>query len=282
MRFVSWLAATLLASSVAVSAHADADEGAASGSAANPVTHVTAMRDEVTSSFEQQLAVVERTRATVLGKLAEAKTARAARVRTAYRVLREQATVGSDVAQWLDGARKRAAARLLLDRDRSEVLLLANESQQLALAQIRIAADSVRAATAPLPSKLRWPVDSGEVVRGFGPFIHERSKATLSRHGVDIDVEQAAAVHAMADGTIRYLGEMRGLDRGIIIDHGDYLTVIGKLAPQGDDATLVVGSKVTRGQIIGHAARERVYFEVRVAVGPGGTPITPPMGTKAP
>ena len=280
MRFASWLAAMMLVTSVA---HADPDDDASSKSTAtSTASHTSGARDEVTSSFEQQLAVVERTRATVIGKLADAKTARAARVRTAYRVLREQATVGSDVAQWLDGARKRAAARLLLDRDRSEVLLLANEAQQLAVAQVRIAADSVRAATAPLPSKLRWPVDSGEVVRGFGPFIHERSKATLSRHGVDIDVELGAAVHAMADGTIRYLGDMRGLDRGIIVDHGDYLTVVGKLAAPSDDATLVVGSKVTRGQIIGHAARERVYFEVRVAVGPGGTPITPPMATKAP
>ena len=36
-----------------------------------------------------------------------------------------------------------------------------------------------------------------------------------------------------------------------------------------------VGAHVARGDRLGRAARSRVYFEVRVKVGPGGMPVDP-------
>jgi septal ring factor EnvC (AmiA/AmiB activator) len=70
---------------------------------------------------------------------------------------------------------------------------------------------------------------------------------------------------------VRYAGPIRGLDAGLVIDHGDYYTVIGKLGDLG----VPVGAPVTRGDRIGRAARHRVYFEVRVKLGAGGRPIDP-------
>jgi septal ring factor EnvC (AmiA/AmiB activator) len=74
-----------------------------------------------------------------------------------------------------------------------------------------------------------------------------------------------------ADGTVRYAGPIRGLDHGIVVDHGDYYTIVGKLA----ELAIPAGTKLVRGDRIGHPARQRVYFEVRVKVGPGGLPIDP-------
>jgi len=70
---------------------------------------------------------------------------------------------------------------------------------------------------------------------------------------------------------VRYAGPIRGLDQGVILDHGGYLTVIGKLG----ELALPVGAPIAAGDRIGRAARHRVYLEVRVKLGPGGLPIDP-------
>ena len=57
----------------------------------------------------------------------------------------------------------------------------------------------------------------------------------------------------------------------MILDHGAYVTVVGKLA----EVALPVGAPIAAGDRIGRAARHRVYLEVRVKLGPGGLPIDP-------
>jgi septal ring factor EnvC (AmiA/AmiB activator) len=70
---------------------------------------------------------------------------------------------------------------------------------------------------------------------------------------------------------VRYAGPIRGLDQGVILDHGGYLTVIAKLG----EVALPVGAPIAAGDRIGRAARHRVYFELRIKLGPGGLPIDP-------
>ena len=120
------------------------------------------------------------------------------------------------------------------------------------------------------PSELAWPV-KGAVTRRFGLFAHEPSKTQLTRRGVDLEVEDHAPVVAPAAGVIRYAGPIRGLDAGVIIDAGTYLVIVAKLA----DPATPLGTEVHKGDRIGHAARRRVYLEVRVAVGAGGFPVDP-------
>jgi len=45
------------------------------------------------------------------------------------------------------------------------------------------------------------------------------------------------------------------------------------VAPEGE--TLPVGAPIAAGGRLGRAARHRVYFEVRIKLGPGGFPIDP-------
>jgi murein DD-endopeptidase MepM/ murein hydrolase activator NlpD len=222
-------------------------------------------RDTIAQQFGDEAAAIERALTSVTEKLHAADAARTRRLAAAYRIL--QMPTGEDA---MAAARRRAAARLLLDRDLAERKLLADEVGQLRGAAARTAADAKRVPDIVLPESIGRPV-RGAIARRFGTFVHERSKATLSRRGVDFDVSARAEVVAPADGQVRYAGPIRGLDNGVVVDHGTYYTVIAKLA----SASVPVGARVERGDRLGRAQRGRVYFEVRVKVGPGGLPIDP-------
>jgi septal ring factor EnvC (AmiA/AmiB activator) len=170
----------------------------------------------------------------------------------------------------MTAARLRAAARLLLDRDGSERAELSDEMTRLRAAGARIAGEAARLPSIAPPTELGWPA-RGTIARHFGTLPHDRSRATLSRRGIDIEVDEGSTVVAPAAGTVRYAGPIRGLDQGVILDAGSYVLVLAKLA----EVSLPVGAPIARADRIGRAARHRVYLEVRIKLGPGGLPIDP-------
>ncbi len=256
--------ALLLLASIA---HADDEPHAAA------ITTVATKLDTRTTLAQQladQEAAIANAQAIVTTKLSAADALRGKRVRAAYRVLHAPLAADATPEQRMATARRRAAARLLLGRDASERGILADELGKLRVAGDRTHGDARALAVAGLPVQILRPVH-GKIARKFGVLEHERSKATLSRHGIDIEVEDHATVLAPADGIVTYAGPIRGLDRGIIIDHGTFLSVIAKLG----DIPLPAGAPVHAGDRLGRAARHRVYLEIRVKVGPGGLPIDP-------
>jgi murein hydrolase activator len=237
-------------------------------------------RATLVTAFADQRATVDRAATAVDLKLADAVEVRKARVRAAYKLLRADDLGPRPEARGprperpeggLAVSRRRAAVRWLLARDRAELGLLADEASQLLAARRRIDRDAETAATIDLPAGLIWPA-RGSIARRFGTYVHDKSGATLTRRGLDLEVAGPTAdVIAPAAGTVRYAGPIRGLDDGVIIDHGMFLTVVAKLAaPVVRD-----GDTVAQGTVLGHPARHRVYLEVRAEVGPGGTPIDP-------
>jgi murein DD-endopeptidase MepM/ murein hydrolase activator NlpD len=263
----------LFAASIAL-----ADDEPAGGKVSASTSHDP--RTSLVTAFADQRASVDRAANAVELKLADAVEVRKARVRAAYKLLRvddlgprpeargprpEAADAGG-----LAIARRRAAVRWLLSRDRLELGLLADEANRLLAARRRIDRDAELAATIDLPAGLIWPA-RGTISRRFGPYVHEKSGATLTRRGLDLDVAPDAGVIAPAAGTVAYAGPIRGLDQGVIVDHGTFLTVIAKL----DTPVVRAGDKVDQGTPLGHPRRHRVYLEVRAEVGPGGTPIDP-------
>ncbi len=227
-------------------------------------------RGRLTTQLADELETIAKTLDTVTAKLADADAVRVKRLRAAYRVLRSPLRSTASIDDRMAAARRRAGARLLVDRDAHERTLLADEAARLRSAHERTVVAAGKLPTIALPVSIAAPA-RGSIARRFGTLEHERSKATLSRRGIDLEVEAHAAVSAPADGTVRYAGPIRGLDDGVIIEHGDYVTVIAKL----DAVPIPVGTKVLRGDRIGHAARHRVYLEVRVRIGAGGLPIDP-------
>jgi septal ring factor EnvC (AmiA/AmiB activator) len=226
--------------------------------------------EDVSEQLAAQSQTIDRSLATVSDKLAAVDAARVARIRAAYRVLCTAAFASADPDERMAAARRLAAARLLLARDVDEHRLLADEAARLHAAGERVVAATAKVPTLSFPADLAWPA-RGDVARHFGLFGHDRSKTTLSRRGIDLDVDEHQLAHAPADGTVRYAGPIRGLGHGVIIDHGDFLTVVAKLG----ELSIPPGTEVHRGDRIGRAARHRVYLEVRVRVGPGGLAIDP-------
>ena len=229
----------------------------------------TALADQLAAQTE----VLARTQKTVADKLAAVDAARAARVRAAYRVLSDPLEAVGTPDDRMAAARRHAAAKLLLARDAGERALLVDEAAQLRTAETHTAEATIKLPQLHVPDDLAYPA-RGSIARHFGTFTHERSKATLSRRGVDLEVDDRAPAVAPADGVVRYAGPIRGLDRGVIIEHGDpgdVMTVVAKLG----ELAVVTGATVHKGDRLGRAARHRVYFEVRAKVGPGGLPIDP-------
>ena len=226
------------------------------------------------ATLETQLAAetetLQKTLATVDDKLTAADQTRLRRVRTALRILHAPPADDATLEDRFAAARRRAAARLLLQRDAHERDLLADEARQLKEASSRTADDTAKLPSITLPSDLGRPAN-GKIARHFGTIEHERAHVTLSRRGLDFEVDDHAPAYAPADGVVRYAGPIRGLDHGLVLDHGDYYTVIAKLG----ELAIPVGTRVQRGDKIGHAQRHRVYLEVRVKIGPGGLPIDP-------
>jgi len=265
--------ASLIALALASVAYAD-DEPHAQRESPHAVMNPRAPKVDphalLAAQIHDEAQTIERATATVADKLVAADAVRAKRVLAAARLLHAHLASDATPEERLAMARRTAAAKLLLERDGDERALLVDELGHLKVAAQRTVSEAEQVTAIALPTELGWPA-RGSVARHFGTLEHERSKATLSRRGLDIEVEDRAPVVAPADGVVRYAGIIRGLDHGVILDHGGYLSVIAKLG----EVALPVGAKVARGDRLGHAARHRVYFEVRTRVGPGGLPVDP-------
>lgn len=231
-------------------------------------------QDDVRSAVAAQIAAqresVANAIASVDNKLRDGDVARAHRLAAAARILRGRLQQGASADQQLVAARRVAAAKLLLYRDAAERRLLLTELTQLRADTHRIAGTAAQAADIPLPTQLFRP-SRGPIRGRFGAYVHDSTKLTLSRRGIDFEVQPRSWVAAPADGVVRFAGAIRGFDRGVIIDHGHFLSVVARLR----DATVSVGTRVSEGDYVGSALDRRVYFEVRIKVGPGGLPIDP-------
>lgn len=108
----------------------------------------------------------------------------------------------------------------------------------------------------------RWPVDApltsdfGLRFRGVAPDVHR---------GVDLRAPMGTEVHAMAQGTVRFAGTMRGFGNVVWIDHGGtILSVYAHLSA----IRVSQGQRIGRGDLLGlsgqsgDATAPHLHFEV--------------------
>lgn len=122
--------------------------------------------------------------------------------------------------------------------------------------------------------KLPWPVEKGFISATFGEHPHPVLKNVKERNdGVNIRTAQGSAVKAVFRGEVTAVVNIPGMQRAVIIRHGQYLTVYAHLA----SVNVTKGDKVTTGQQIG-----TVYFdddenkaEVHLQVWKGTTKVDP-------
>ncbi|MFZ5551898.1 MAG: murein hydrolase activator EnvC family protein [Bacteroidota bacterium] len=95
---------------------------------------------------------------------------------------------------------------------------------------------------------LPWPVEKGEVVKGYGKVPH----ATLANvwednPGIDIATAKGAKVRSVFDGTVSSIFVIEGAGKVVMVSHGAYRTVYANLA----DVSVKKGQKVTAKQNLG-------------------------------
>jgi septal ring factor EnvC (AmiA/AmiB activator) len=102
----------------------------------------------------------------------------------------------------------------------------------------------------------------------------------VPRRSVELVADTGERVRAVASGTVRWIGELDGVGRALILDHGDrYVSVTGRLAR----VQVRLGTRVHEGDIIGTAAGPTVSFELtegRMALDPARW-LRPPVAIVA-
>ncbi len=122
--------------------------------------------------------------------------------------------------------------------------------------------------------KLPWPVTKGFISEPFGEHPHPVLKNVKVRNdGVNIRTAAEAEVRAIFRGEVTAVVSIPGMQKAVIIRHGQYLTVYAHL----ENVTVSKGSKVETGQIIGtvHFDADENKAEVQLQVWKGTTKIDP-------
>lgn len=122
--------------------------------------------------------------------------------------------------------------------------------------------------------KLPWPVTKGFISEPFGEHPHPVLRNVKVRNdGVNIRTAADAEVRAIFRGEVTAVVSIPGMQKAVIIRHGQYLTVYAHL----ENVTVSKGSKVETGQLIGtvHFDADENKAEVQLQVWKGTTKIDP-------
>jgi septal ring factor EnvC (AmiA/AmiB activator) len=112
--------------------------------------------------------------------------------------------------------------------------------------------------------KLPWPA-AGVLVQGFGKRDHPTLKGVvLSNNGIDIATPHGSAVRPVFKGTVKGIFPIPGLDKVVLVNHGEYFTVYARLAT----VNVKIGESVEPKDILGDVAfneeenTSKLHFEV--------------------
>lgn len=100
--------------------------------------------------------------------------------------------------------------------------------------------------------KLPWPVEKGMVVKSFGTHQHPQfPNVTTSSSGVEIATEDNAPVRSIFEGTVMSIQVIKGANKVVFVQHGEYISVYSNLAT----VSVHKGEKVSTKQKIGTVAK---------------------------
>jgi septal ring factor EnvC (AmiA/AmiB activator) len=113
--------------------------------------------------------------------------------------------------------------------------------------------------------KLPWPVEKGEIERGFGSYsLPEVSSVQIINNGINIRTEKNAIVRSVFKGTVSGISEIDG-GKVVLIRHGNYISVYYGLA----SVDVKKGDQVNTKQQIGRMLNDpsnpysELHFEIR-------------------
>lgn len=94
--------------------------------------------------------------------------------------------------------------------------------------------------------RLPWPCFYTKVQREYGRYTHSSGGQNMN-NGIDLQCKSGTAVQAVFNGTVSRVFTTPNGTKGIIIRHGDYMTVYANMAT----VTVKEGAKVTTKQNLG-------------------------------
>ena len=108
----------------------------------------------------------------------------------------------------------------------------------------KIASDNFKANKGQLP----WPVEKGFVSLKFGSQPHPLEKSlVINSNGVEITTDSGAHARAVFSGTVMLVQVLSPVNKAVMIQHGDFITVYQNL----ETVTVSKGDKVTTKQSLG-------------------------------
>lgn len=114
-------------------------------------------------------------------------------------------------------------------------------------------------------NRLPWPVERGFIIGTFGTHPHPTLKNIMvENNGVDIGTQPGSRVRAAFKGQVKAVFSVPGMQKCVMINHGDYYTVYCHLS----EVNVKTGDMVTTKQAIGMVytdndeERTVVHFEV--------------------
>jgi septal ring factor EnvC (AmiA/AmiB activator) len=122
--------------------------------------------------------------------------------------------------------------------------------------------------------KLPWPVEKGFISGTFGEHPHPVLRNVKERNdGINIRTAKDADVKAIFRGEVTAVVNIPGMQRAVIVRHGQYLTVYAHLAT----VNVNKGDKVTTGQVLGtvHFDEDDNKAEVHLQLWKGTTKVDP-------
>ncbi|MBX2844756.1 MAG: peptidoglycan DD-metalloendopeptidase family protein [Saprospiraceae bacterium] len=119
---------------------------------------------------------------------------------------------------------------------------------------------------------LPWPVERGVISQGFG---EQKSKdlagIKTNNNGIDIRTSPNASVRAIFEGEVRSITTIPGYNKVVIVGHGNYFTVYGKL----QSVSVEVGQKVETKESLGIADTADGITEVHLEIWKGTSKLNP-------
>ena len=122
--------------------------------------------------------------------------------------------------------------------------------------------------------KLPWPVSRGFIVQGFGEHNHAVLKnVKVKNNGVDIKTSESETIKTIFKGEITGIVTIPGMQKVVIIRHGNYLTVYAHL----NEVFVKMGQNVDAKQAIGsiYTDTENNQTEVHLEVWKGTQKLDP-------
>lgn len=123
--------------------------------------------------------------------------------------------------------------------------------------------------------KLPWPVESGIIFEPYGKHKHEvYSRVQVENDGIDIRTEKGENARSIFDGEVTSVVAFPGYNKGIIIKHGEYLTLYANL----DEVYVKKGDLVSTKQKLGKIYTDSEgHTDIQFQVWKGFTVLNPQL-----